>query len=199
MNSETIANQEPILSTGGGLDEKTLEKVFIMYFNALCAYCQYKYGLQPEAAKDAVHTSFLKLWEARNTISAGVSLQAYIYRVVSNTCLDIIKHSKVAQRWKKEVSIGLDESVFDNGFEKIDLNLLSAQIETAVNELPLQMRKVFILCRYDGLKYAEIADTLGLSIKTVEVQMSKAMARIRSKLPDYPLSFFICLVACYSF
>lgn len=181
---------------GERLDEKTLEKVFVMYFGDLCAYCQYKYGLEPEAAKDAVHTSFLKLWEARSTISTGLSLKSYIYRVVSNTCIDLIKHSKVAQRRNNDMSLFFTECIFDTGFDKIDLKQLSAQIETAVNGLPLQMRKVFILCRYDGLKYAQIAATLGLSVKTVEAHMSKAMARIKSKLSDYPLLFFVCFTTC---
>ena len=85
------------------LDEAALESLFKTHFTILCAYCQAKYSFDLDSAKESVHTSFIKLWENRHSISNEASVKAYLYKIVNNTCLDRIKHNKVKQRHENYV------------------------------------------------------------------------------------------------
>ena len=76
---------------------------------------------------------------------------------------------------------------------QVDFKKLDADVENALAELPEQMKRIFILCKIDGLKYAEAAQSLNISVKTVETQMGRALVRIRSKLSDYLEISFILL------
>jgi RNA polymerase sigma-70 factor (ECF subfamily) len=69
--------------------------------------------------------------------------------------------------------------------KKIMAGELEKKIHSALNELPEQCRTIFQMSRFDELKYREIADKLGISIKTVESQMSKALRLLRVKLVDF--------------
>ena len=71
---------------------------------------------------------------------------------------------------------------------------LNARINQSINELPEKCREVFKLCRFEGLKYAQIAEQLDISVKTVEMQMGIALKKLRQKLSDNQmvnLLFFI--------
>lgn len=169
------------------LDDAAFETFFKKYFAPLCAHCQFKFGFELEKAKDAVHDSFMRLWEARESLSATLSLKAYLYKTLTNICIDIIKHQKVAGKKEKYLIEITQADSLENGFVQADYKQLGADIEQAISELPEQMRKVFLLCRYEGLKYAEVASLLGISPKTVENQMSRALAKLRQKLSSYQL------------
>jgi len=62
---------------------------------------------------------------------------------------------------------------------------LKSKIDAAISELPEKCREVFLLSRNENMKYQQIADTLQISVKTVEAQMSKALAHLRSRLGPY--------------
>lgn len=175
-------NRQPVYSD---FDDAAFEAFFKSHFAALCAYCQFRFGFETEAAKDVVHTAFLKLWETRETLSAELSLKAYLYKVAGNICLDILRHRKVRIKSEKLLTDQAGSATINNVTDHADLWQLSADVEKAVAEMPDQMRKVFELCRYEGLKYTEVASHLTISVKTVETQMSRALARLRQKLSGY--------------
>jgi len=189
----TVADNEEPFCQDFRFNETAFEMFFREYFGPLCAYCQYKFGVDLEQAKDTVHASFLKLWETRDRISDETTAKAYLYKIVGNLSLDLIKHKKVRDKKEKQL---LRQELSANqfsGFENADLKQLGADIDKAVSELPEQMRKVFELCRYDGLKYSEVASQLSISVKTVETHMSRALIKLRQKLSDYLVLFCIVL------
>ena len=174
-------------------DDAAFESLFKSHFVILCSYCQAKYGFDLDSAKDAVHTGFIKLWENRKSISGGASVKAYLYKIVSNTCLDLIKHKKVKQLHEKYVMQHTQTTYHD--LDLAEAKMLKVAIDKAVSELPHQMRKVFVLSRYEGLKYSQIASLLNLSIKTVETQMSRALSKLRQSLAKYgPLSCLLVIL-----
>jgi RNA polymerase sigma-70 factor (ECF subfamily) len=169
------------------LDEAAFDLLFIKYFTPLCAYCQYKFGLDFDLAKDIVQNGFIKLWESRHSIS---SKKAYLYKIVTNTCLNVLSHKKVKQRHEKYIVQNTPISMF----EDVDMKQLEADIDRAVAELPEQMRRIFELSRYKCLKYSEIALQLNISVKTVETQISRALIKLKQKLSHYLTFSFIVLV-----
>jgi len=191
MYPEEISNYNDSLPSFNSerFDEEAFEVFFKEYFKQLCAYCQYKFGFELYYAKDIVQTGFVKLWETRQTLSPELSLKAYLYRIVTNLSLDIIKHQKVKQKHEKYVLQIASKSSSISNFENVDFKQLTTDISKAVSELPEQMRRIFELCRYEGLKYTEVANHLNISVKTVETQMSRALVKLRQKLSGH-LSFY---------
>jgi len=176
------------------IDNSTFEVFFKENFSSLCVYCQYKFGFDLDQAKEVVHTSFIKLWESRDTISADLSIKAYLYKIITNVSYDTFRHDKVKQKHESYV---LQNSAFHynkNDFDKVELNQLRNDIEKAVSELPDQMRKIFEMSRNEDLKYAEIADKLSISVKTVETQMSRALVKLRQKLSHYLTFYFVIIL-----
>lgn len=181
-------------------DDKAFELFFKKYFMQLCAYCQYKFGFDLDLSKEVVHTGFIKLWETRQNISLGLSVKSYLYKIVTNNCLDILKHEKVKLKYEKLIIENTSLNAYSRDFQNADIKEMAAAIDKAVAELPKQMRRIFELSRYEGLKYNDIANQLNISVKTVETQMSRALARLRQKLSHYLISFFIltiCIINLY--
>ncbi len=196
MGPEMTTNAAPERNPDAavGMPEAAFEALFREYFVPLCTFSQYHFGLDGDSAKDIVQACFLKLWEMRHAIDAGGSAKSYLYKMVANRCLDQRKHEKVKQRSEQVL---LRDHPGQSVMPPIhpDFRELSTSIDKAIRELPEQMRLVFELSRYEGLKYAEIATRLDISVKTVETQMSRAMARLRVKLESYLVLLAAALLA----
>jgi RNA polymerase sigma-70 factor, ECF subfamily len=166
-------------------DDKTFEIFFKEYFAPLCAYCQYKFNLDIEEAKEIVHIGFIKLWETRDVITPNLSAKAYLYKIITNCCLDKLRHYKVKLKYERHFLLKAQSNASEKSFNLNDQKQVMQIIDTTISDMPEQMRKIFELSRYEGFKYAQIADTLNISVKTVETQISRALVRLRDKLSDY--------------
>lgn len=131
-----------------------------------------------------VQHTFLTIWENRQEISIHTSLKSYLYRSVHNNCLNRIKHLKVRQAHSDSVRHEAEPS-FDNASQHIISSELEQQINRAIQAMPQQCRTVFMLSRFENLTYAEIAEKMEISIKTVEKHMMKALKILREDLKDY--------------
>lgn len=163
------------------------DQLFRKYFFPLCAYYQHKFGLDHQSAKDLVHDGFVKVWEHHRAGASEETLRAYLYKIITNSCLNEIAHNRVKQKHEKIILQFSSVESFENG----DLRLLAKEINSAIAQLPNQMRHIFELSRFEGLKYKEISELLDISIKTVETQMSRALLRLRQRLAHYLPVFFI--------
>ncbi len=158
------------------------ERVFKSEFKNLHSYaCSI---LKDEvSAEEIVQQVFYKLWEKRDNLNELQSISAYLYRSVHNDCLNYIKHSKVkAAHVAHSVYTGKESGMHD---DQLTLKELQYRIDNAVNDLPEQCRTIFQMSRFEDMKYKDIALRLGISIKTVENQMGKALRTMRSKLAEY--------------
>lgn len=176
------------------LDVNTFEVLFKEYFTPLCAYCQYKFDFDPDTSKEIVHNGFIKLWASRQTLLTGLPVKTYLYTIVTNLCLDTLRHEKVKRKFALFLKQEFSATLFDEGFNKYDMELLKADIDKALSELPQQMLRIFEMSRYEGLKYAEISQRLNISVKTVETQMSRALVKLREKLARYLTALFLFIL-----
>jgi len=164
-------------------DEKAFEIVFKTYFKALHAYACSMLK-DPDDAEERVQQVFFKLWERAGKLNIGDSPAAYLYRAVHNECLNFLKHQKVKSAHQLQVAWRMQED-HQPAVNKLMGKELEIRIREALNDLPEQCRTIFQMSRFESLKYREIADQLGLSVKTVENQMGKALRILREKLVDY--------------
>lgn len=136
-----------------------------------------------DAAEEAAQDVMYELWRRRHLIDATVTLRAYLLRSVRNRALNRLRHLRV--RRDSEVDI---EALYEEPIAA-DQPVVAAELNEAVQrtlaELPPRCREVFELSRVDGLRYAEIADALGISQKTVEAQMGKALRIFRERLAPW--------------
>ncbi len=162
--------------------EAAFDTVFRMYYQPLCRYAQRMLEGDPDDAEEIVQQTFVKLWEQRERLDIQWTLKAYLYKMVHNRCLNWIRDHRSRQA---PLEIQEDASAASGAADQLHGDDLQRAMAAALDKLPPQCRKIFELSRFEELKYREIADQLDLSVKTVEVQMGKALRLLRSYLSDF--------------
>ena len=162
---------------------QAFEQVFKSNFKNLHAYA-YTIIKDDIMAEEIVQNVFCRLWEKKDSVQIQSSLGAYLYRSVYHESLNYLKHLKVRSAYNSYA-----QSQFKNTSDKAEKKILLTDLENKLNqalsELPEQCRTIFQMSRFEELKYQEIADRLGLSVKTIENQMGKALRLLRLKLVDF--------------
>ncbi|HEY0898437.1 MAG TPA: sigma-70 family RNA polymerase sigma factor, partial [Sphingobacteriaceae bacterium] len=109
---------------------------------------------------------------------------AFLYRCVHNDCLNYLKHLKVKTGYTNHTTYAMkDES--HKPLPALELKELEHRLREALKELPEQCLTVFQMSRFEELKYREIAERLGVSVKAVEKHMGNALKLLRLRLGDY--------------
>lgn len=158
-------------------DEQSFTEAFDRYYPGLCFYAD-KYIHDRDESRSLVQQVFVDLWIKRNKLIIGQSIKAYLFKSVHNSALDYLKHKRVESKYLREAP-PVPETIDENVIEEAELN---ARINLAIEGLPGKCREIFLLCRFEELRYSEIAEKLGISVKTVEMQMGIAMKKLRLKL-----------------
>ena len=125
----------------------------------------------------------LELWRRRETLAIETTLKGYLVRAVRNRALNHIRHQKVVRR--AEPLAAAEVAPVPSPDRDLGLAEIETAVRSAVAELPPRCREVFELSRVQGLSYAEIAETMEISVKTVEAQMGKALRSLREKLTPW--------------
>ena len=131
--------------------------------------------------RDVIQDLFLTLWKNKEHLNnINTSLKLYLRKAAYNKSLNKIKTKVQFLELEKE------EIVLENADQHSEMVLeeLNLKVKRSIDELPLKCRAVFILSRYDDMSYKEISESLGISLKTVENQISKALKILRKKM-DY--------------
>lgn len=162
-------------------DKHAFESLFKGLFPALCAFAQ-KYISDLDTSKEIVHDSFINLWNKRDEIDPNRSVKSYLYTSVQNKCLNHIRDNK---KFHTNLEVESLDFKFHNESDKLVEQELEKKINDTIKMLPDKCQEVFLLNRFEELKYSEIADKLEISIKTVEAQMSKALKFLRENLVEY--------------
>lgn len=160
-------------------DQLAFERLFRAHYKPLCAFAR-QYMKDGEKAEDIVQDLFFRLWQDREKVQVTMSIKAYLFASVRNRCLNA---TAIQGRTRS-----LDEEVDDRSHEETtgeeERTYRLARVQAAIDALPEERGRIFKLSRYDGLKYHEIAERLGISPKTVENQMGKALKTLREDLKD---------------
>ncbi len=167
------------LHTNGSLDERTFEQMFREFFPALMAFAR-KFLSDEDDAREVVHNVFINLWERRESMDLSTSLKSYLFTSVHNRCLNQLRDRKKFS--SDEVPEVVSGASLDQHMEAMELE---KKIGEVIAQLPEKCREIFELNRFKGYSYGEIAQRLGISVKTVENQMSKALRVLRERLVDY--------------
>ncbi len=165
-------------------DEQAFELLFHKYYVRLCGFVE-KYLDDPEEAREIAQEVFVRVWQERDRIDPDNCLKAYMFGIGRNLSLSRLRHLSVESAYTRIyrlVYLDRDEiSVHDSLLAKE----LENGVAVALRKLPPRCREIFELSRNEGLKFREIAQTLRISVKTVETQISRALRIIHLHLAEY--------------
>jgi RNA polymerase sigma-70 factor (ECF subfamily) len=162
------------------LDRHTLEDIFKEH-HAHCLAFAVHYTGDAHDAEEVIQQVFLRLWEKRDSIEITGAIKSYLFAAIRNTAIS---------NWRKE-TVRLEKENTAGTFRFADLTVqspvweLERLYQQALDLLPERCREVFVLSRQQQLKYAEIAEVMGISVKTVENQMGKALKVLHKELREY--------------
>jgi RNA polymerase sigma-70 factor, ECF subfamily len=166
-------------------DAKAFESIFRLYYQHLCEFAE-RLLRSPDAARDSVQDVFVRIWEQRQSCRGCDNLRAYLYTAVRNRALKIIRHRGIVQRGHARMSgeraspgTGSTPATPEEHTRLVEL---SAAVDRAIQQLPERSREAYLLHRQHGMSYAEIAEVMGVSVRTVENHIARALRGLREAL-----------------
>jgi len=163
-------------------DLKQFESLFRSSYVSLVKYAK-SIVRDHDTAEEIVQDLFYRIWDNRERLSIGTSLNGYLFRAVHNKCLHMLEHKKVKEKHEREI---IQSRISDSTVtpDPVGYNELQEAISRVLERLPDRCGRIFCMNRFEGLKYNEIADKLAVSVKTVEADMGKALKEFRKALKE---------------
>jgi len=157
--------------------EKIFEQLYTKHAALLRNFLFYKFG-SLENAEDIAQNAFIKLWENCEKIKP-TKAKGFLYTTAINLSLNVFKHQKVVLSYNSNAIKRVENEtpefqLMEKDFQK--------KIDSAIAELTVKQREVFLLNRIEKIKYADIAEMLGISVKAVEKRMHAALILMRKKV-----------------
>lgn len=165
-------------------DERALEQVFRSYYAGMCTFVR-RFVHAPDIAEELVQDVFFKLWTKRETLAEIDALRTYLFRAARNTALNHLRRKKLETAWEEQEAARGEQLTLAATDDDASTDEVTRAVNEAVNRLPMRCREIFLMSRQGGLTYSEIATRLGISIKTVETQMGRALKLLRVSLASY--------------
>jgi RNA polymerase sigma-70 factor (ECF subfamily) len=129
-------------------------------------------------AEELVQDLFLAMWVQRATMRIDGSIRTYLFTAARNRALNYLKHERIGERFRVAQLEGIDTS--DPGAPGEADCLTALEVQAAMDRLPPRCRLIFTMSRWRGMTYSQIAAALGISVKTVEVHMGRALKTMRA-------------------
>jgi RNA polymerase sigma-70 factor (ECF subfamily) len=157
-------------------DAGAFEQVYHRFYAELCEFAN-RYVSSPEVAADVVTAVFAKLWESRHQLPDVVHPRHYLLGATRNAAIDEARHERVEAAWRSRVAAGQrieTDVAWNTGEHAVESDELSARVRSLLSGLSPRCRRAFALRWQRQLSYADIAAVLGVSIKAVEKELSRA-------------------------
>jgi RNA polymerase sigma-70 factor (ECF subfamily) len=169
-----------IFKSGGNYAEltpKEYQEVFDQFYNNIRGYIYFKCGDQ-DLAEDLAQDTFIKLWENRSKIDRS-TVKSYLYTIAGNLTINYLKRQQLKYKFVNQSEQRTEKS---NPEFILEMKEYEAKLQGVIETLPEGSREVFLMNRLEDIKYKDIAERLGISVKAVEKRMSKALKIIRDSL-----------------
>ena len=179
----TLADEARLIALLRSGDAEAFERVYRASAAALCQLAD-SYVRSRDTAEDLVQELFTWLWANRHDFRPEHGLRAYLFGATRNRALNVLRDEATASRASERLSTSA-EGIAGAADAELMASDLETAIQAAVEGMPPRCREVFLLLRTQSLTYAEVALILGISPKTVEVHMGRALAILRARLDPW--------------
>ena len=159
-------------------DAAAFERVFRTYHPGLCTFA-YRYVRSRDVAQELVQDVFAKLWEDRQRLSLRDCFKNYLYTAVRNRAISHLRHDVVERRCIADPSEHHDSDGGNEGELRLEAEELEAVVERVLRQLPERCRVALALRWQRHMTYAEVAEAMGISVKTVEIHIGRGLAALR--------------------
>ncbi|AHW58850.1 RNA polymerase sigma-70 factor, ECF subfamily [Draconibacterium orientale] len=169
-------------------DEHAFKIIFEDNYDRIVGFCL-QFIPDREEAKNIAQQSFVKLWLNREEVNTINGICAFLYTAAKTECLNFLRHEKYKSEYQKN-TLKIKENLLNRQilesfhFNKLEYQELEGMIQLALEKLPERCRIVFEKSRFEGKKNREIADELGIAIKSVESNITRAIKILRKELRD---------------
>jgi RNA polymerase sigma-70 factor (ECF subfamily) len=163
--------------------EQLFAEIYSKHYSELCIYAV-RFLKDEDEAEEIVQEIIFKLWEQREQLENVNSLRSYLYRSVHNRCLNYIKHQLHKNKYQDKAYVEMKKLELESA-EDYQQKELEDKVHAAIHSLPDRCKEVFQLSRFEGKKNKEISDHLGISVKAVEANITRALSALRESLDKY--------------
>lgn len=173
------------------LDKIAFKTLFDDHYRPLCNFA-YRITGDIDQAEDIVQDVYVKLWNNKEMLQKDKNVRSFIYTMVRNHALEIVRREGIGARINKEILYLHTEETEDMiDDEEIEKYRLIDKIYVSIRQLPPKCGEVFTLSKVNGLTYTQIAERLDISVKTVENHIGKALKLLREMLAESTVIFII--------
>lgn len=176
-------------------DRSAFSFIFNAYYKDLVIFAA-SFTKDVNIAEEIVQDTFVRLWEDHELIKVDISLKSYLLKTVRNKCIDWYRHKKIKQKHAGVMKERTPCFTCDTD-NYLMFSELQEQLDIALNKLPDEISTPFRMNRSKGLKYHEIADILGVSVRTIEVRIGKALHMLHNYLKEYLMVIIVLLGFIY--
>lgn len=176
-------------------DDLTFNRIFEDLYTPLCRYSM-KFVNDLSVAEDIVQDQFVYIWEKGKKLSEFVSIRAYLYTAVKNRSINYIKKNIASKELsfsehRREIELPKELTNPAVILENQEIEII---IKKALQTLPEKCRTIFLMRRHGDMSNREIAEQLGISIKTVEAQMTIAIKKLTAYISDHWEFVFVLFI-----
>lgn len=164
-------------------DQVSFSIIFSNYYSDLVHFA-FHFIHDLNESQEIVQDVFLKIWENRHHLDIDISLKSYLLKSVQNRCIDYSRHYNIKQHYSSAIL----ENHFDSTRDTEDYLMhseLEEKLYSALQRVPAEFSEPFTMSRFEGMNYAKIAQKLGVSIRTIEVRIAKALLLLKKELKDF--------------
>lgn len=175
--------------------DKLFAEIYSKHYNELCIYAQ-RFLKDNDESEEIVQEIIFKLWEQREQLETVKSLRSYLYRSVHNRCINYIKHLQHKNKYSDKAWIEMKKIELEAA-EEYNNKELEEKMNIAIDGLPQRCKEVFQLSRFEGKKNKEISEHLGISVKAVEANITRALTTLRENLNKYLKVEMVIIIFAY--
>ena len=165
-------------------DNDNFELLFKEYFNPLVNFI-FSYLKSYEDAREVVQQTFYKIWANRHNLVVNSSTKNYLFQSAKNCMIDYIRANKPVVVFS-DIGEWENQSIVDDNYLPIDPYIVRQAIDKCLSTVKPKARDIFILNKYEGLTYEEIANHLKISKRTVEDNIAKILKYLKAELKNHP-------------
>jgi RNA polymerase sigma-70 factor (family 1) len=190
---QSVKDDQDLIGQIQQKDKSVFEQLYKKQYKKLYIL-SYRYVENQEVAEEIVHDVFINIWKMSEQIIIERSLEKYLLRSVINASLNYLTSEKQRKAKREQYSKGQSELVEEDASGD-ETELLLIKLETALDLLPPQCKKVMMLSRFEKLKQKNIADQMGISIKTVKNHLTYGFNKLRIILENNTKSSIVIITA----
>ena len=173
-----LVDDEVIINIKNG-DVSAFENLYHLFYPKVYIFIE-KHLQAPQDAEELTQDIFLKIWKNRASINLSQSIDGYIFKIAKNTLIDFYRKKKATNLSIEKIQINSYQDI--DPASQLHQKELAHLLTQAIENLPQKRKNIFLLSREEGLTYNQIANKLGISVKTVETQISLSLKSIKQKL-----------------